>query len=44
MSGACGYLLKHSSVDQLLAGISAAATGECDRDRQGRSEEDVQGE
>jgi len=28
MSGACGYLLKDSSVDQLLAGIRAAAAGE----------------
>jgi DNA-binding NarL/FixJ family response regulator len=27
MSGACGYLLKDSSVDQLLAGIRAAAAG-----------------
>ena len=28
MAGACGYLLKDSSIDQLLAGIRAAAGGE----------------
>jgi DNA-binding NarL/FixJ family response regulator len=28
MGGACGYLLKDASVDQLLAGIRAAAAGE----------------
>jgi DNA-binding NarL/FixJ family response regulator len=28
MSGACGYLLKDSSVDQLIAGIRSAAAGE----------------
>jgi DNA-binding NarL/FixJ family response regulator len=28
MSGACGYLVKDSSIDQLLAGIRAAANGE----------------
>jgi DNA-binding NarL/FixJ family response regulator len=28
MGGACGYLLKDSSVDQLIAGIRAAAAGE----------------
>jgi DNA-binding NarL/FixJ family response regulator len=28
MGGACGYLLKESSIDQLLAGIQAAANGE----------------
>jgi len=28
MAGACGYLLKDSSVDQLIAGIRAAAAGE----------------
>ncbi|HEY7196207.1 MAG TPA: response regulator transcription factor [Gaiellaceae bacterium] len=28
MSGACGYLLKDASVDQLVAGIRAAAAGE----------------
>jgi DNA-binding NarL/FixJ family response regulator len=28
MAGACGYLLKDSSIDELLAGISAAAQGE----------------
>jgi DNA-binding NarL/FixJ family response regulator len=28
MAGACGYLLKESSIDQLLAGIQAAANGE----------------
>ena len=28
MGGACGYLLKDSSVDQLIAGIHAAAAGE----------------
>ncbi|MGH3035671.1 MAG: response regulator [Gaiellaceae bacterium] len=28
MAGACGYLLKDSSIDQLLAGIRAAAAGE----------------
>jgi DNA-binding NarL/FixJ family response regulator len=28
MAGACGYLLKDSSIDQLIAGIRAAAAGE----------------
>ena len=28
MAGACGYLLKDSSIDQLIAGIRAAASGE----------------
>jgi two-component system nitrate/nitrite response regulator NarL len=28
MAGACGYLLKDSSIDQLIAGIHAAAGGE----------------
>ena len=28
MSGACGYLVKDSSIDELLAGIRAAANGE----------------
>ena len=28
MAGACGYLLKDSSIDELLAGIRAAAAGE----------------
>ena len=28
MAGACGYLLKDSSIDQLIAGIRAAARGE----------------
>ena len=28
MAGACGYLLKDSSIDELLAGIAAAAAGE----------------
>jgi DNA-binding NarL/FixJ family response regulator len=28
MAGACGYLLKEASIDELLAGIQAAATGE----------------
>ncbi|HWM13027.1 MAG TPA: response regulator transcription factor [Gaiellaceae bacterium] len=28
MAGACGYLLKDSSIDQLIAGIRAAAGGE----------------
>ena len=28
MGGACGYLLKDSSVDQLIAGIRSAAAGE----------------
>jgi DNA-binding NarL/FixJ family response regulator len=28
MAGACGYLLKDSSIDELLAGIGAAAQGE----------------
>ncbi len=28
MAGACGYLLKDSSIDQLMAGIRAAAAGE----------------
>ena len=28
MGGACGYLLKNSSVDQLIAGIRSAAAGE----------------
>src|SRR5262249_298213 len=28
MAGACGYLLKEASIDELLAGIRAAATGE----------------
>jgi DNA-binding NarL/FixJ family response regulator len=28
MAGACGYLLKDASIDELLAGIRAAATGE----------------
>jgi DNA-binding NarL/FixJ family response regulator len=28
MAGACGYLLKDSSIDQLIAGIRAAANGE----------------
>ena len=28
MAGACGYLLKDASIDQLLAGIRAAAAGE----------------
>jgi two-component system nitrate/nitrite response regulator NarL len=28
MAGACGYLLKDSSVDQLIAGIRSAAAGE----------------
>jgi DNA-binding NarL/FixJ family response regulator len=28
MAGACGYLLKDSSIDQLIAGIRAAAEGE----------------
>jgi DNA-binding NarL/FixJ family response regulator len=28
MAGACGYLLKDSSIDELLAGIRAAANGE----------------
>ena len=28
MAGACGYLLKDSSIDQLIAGIHAAASGE----------------
>ena len=28
MAGACGYLLKDSSIDQLMAGIRAAAGGE----------------
>ena len=28
MAGACGYLLKDSSIDQLIAGILAAANGE----------------
>ena len=28
MAGACGYLLKDASVDQLVAGIRAAAAGE----------------
>ncbi len=28
MAGACGYLLKDSSIDDLLAGIRAAANGE----------------
>jgi DNA-binding NarL/FixJ family response regulator len=28
MAGACGYLLKNASVDQLIAGIRAAAAGE----------------
>jgi two-component system nitrate/nitrite response regulator NarL len=28
MAGACGYLLKNASVDQLVAGIRAAAAGE----------------
>ena len=28
MAGACGYLLKDASVDQLIAGIRAAAAGE----------------
>jgi DNA-binding NarL/FixJ family response regulator len=28
MAGACGYLLKDASVDQLVAGIKAAASGE----------------
>jgi DNA-binding NarL/FixJ family response regulator len=28
MAGACGYLLKDSSIQQLIAGISAAAAGE----------------
>ncbi len=28
MAGACGYLLKDSSIDQLIAGIRAAADGE----------------
>jgi len=28
LAGACGYLLKDSSIDELLAGIAAAAAGE----------------
>ena len=28
MAGACGYLLKDSSIEQLIAGIRAAASGE----------------
>ena len=28
MAGACGYLLKDSSIEQLIAGITAAAGGE----------------
>jgi len=28
LSGACGYLLKDASIDELLRGISAAAVGE----------------
>lgn len=28
MAGACGYLLKDSSIEQLIAGITAAASGE----------------
>jgi DNA-binding NarL/FixJ family response regulator len=28
MAGACGYLLKDATIDELLAGISAAAEGE----------------
>ena len=28
MAGACGYLLKDSSIDELIAGIRAAASGE----------------
>ena len=28
MAGACGYLLKDSSINELIAGIRAAANGE----------------